>query len=130
MFICFYQNVTYSDTFDSESFIGLWLDYGVWSDIEYWKLEKDLLVINEFYSEDMIIPNDISCGLMRIIQIMMVSNWESFTILEKSKKYTLNDDWGHPTIFDRYERFKYIIGNFYHKNINLSSVEFGYFLRE
>ncbi|HEM8710281.1 Imm41 family immunity protein [Acinetobacter baumannii] len=130
MFKCFYQNITYCDNYDPMSFIGLWLDYGVWSDIEYWKLEKDLLAINQFYSEGLMIPNEISRGLMRIIQIMMVSDWQDFAILEEGKKYTLNDDWGHPDIFDRYERFKYILGVFYDKDVNLSNIEFGYFLRE
>ncbi|WP_345719019.1 Imm41 family immunity protein [Histophilus somni] len=47
---------------------------------------------------------------MRIIELLIIPNWDSFTLLTKD-----NSD-----IYDRYERFKYIISKiFTDENIDL-----------
>lgn len=95
----FYRNVTYFEEYDDLSFIGRWLDFSEWNDNEYCKLEKSLLEISCIYKEDKQIPSHILMGVMRIIQLLMVSDWEGFKISDAD-----NSD-----IYDRYERFKYII---------------------
>jgi len=124
------RNITYLNEYDEKSFIGLWIDDGVWSDVEYWKLEKDLLKIINHNNEKNCIQTHILGYVMRVIQLMMVSNWENFSIFDEHEKYTLNEDWGEPDIFDRYERFKYVIGVLFDKKNDLDNIEFGYQLKE
>ena len=48
----FVRNVTYyGDSFDEKSFIGYCLDEYIWSDVEYWKLEADLLKIRDILDD-------------------------------------------------------------------------------
>lgn len=131
MFENFKRNITFlgDGVYDPNSFIGLWIDEGVWSDIEYWKLEKDLLNINSYYSNNSMIPRDILRGVMRITQLMFVPDWNEFSIYKKHELYTLDEDWGKPTIFDRYERFKYVLGILFTDEINLDAQDFGYNLK-
>lgn len=131
MFENFNRNITFlgEGIYDPNSFIGLWIDDGVWSDTEYWKLEKDLLNINFHYPKNTPIPRNILWGVMRITQLMMVSNWNNFTIYKPHELYTLDEDWGVPTIFDRYERFKYVLGILFTDEINLDTHDFGYSLQ-
>lgn len=131
MFENFNRNITFlgEGIYDPNSFIGLWLDEGVWSDIEYWKLEKDLLSINFHYPKNTPIPRNILWGVIRITQLMMVSNWNNFSIYKQHELYTLDDEWGVPSIFDRYERFKYILGILFTDEINLDDQDFGYNLK-
>ncbi|SUB34304.1 Uncharacterised protein [[Pasteurella] mairii] len=95
----FYRNVTYFKQYDENSFIGRWLDYSEWNDVEYWKLENSLLEISNIYKIDKNIPADILMGVMRIIQLLIVPNWVDFKVSNSE-----NAD-----IYDRYERFKYMI---------------------
>ncbi|MDY4279535.1 MAG: immunity 41 family protein [[Pasteurella] mairii] len=95
----FYRNVTYFKQYDENSFIGRWLDYSEWNDVEYWKLENSLLEISNIYKIDKNIPVDILMGVMRIIQLLIVPNWVDFKVSNSE-----NAD-----IYDRYERFKYMI---------------------
>lgn len=131
MFESFNRNITFlgEGIYDPNSFIGLWIDEGVWSDTEYWKLEKDLLSINVHHPTNIPIPRNILWGVMRITQLMMVSNWNNFSIYKPHELYTLDEDWGVPTIFDRYERFKYVLGILFTDEINLDTQDFGYSLR-
>ncbi|QOW51418.1 hypothetical protein G0029_16605 (plasmid) [Acinetobacter sp. YH12138] len=125
----FNRNVTFLDDYDPNCFIGLWIDECVWSDKEYWKLEKDLLSINYHYSNNVAIPRNILCGIMRITQLMIIPNWNDFEIYKEHELYTLNEDWVVPTIFDRYERFKYLLGILFTEEVSLEKLDFGYNLK-
>jgi len=124
----FNRNITFlgEEIYDPNSFIGLWLDDGVWSDLEYWKLEKDLLSINFHYPKNTTIPRNILWGVMRITQLMIVPDWDNFSIFKEHELYTLDEDWGIPTIFDRYERFKYLLGILFTDKTDLDDIDFGY----
>ena len=128
MFENFNRNITYlgEGIYDPNSFIGLWIDDGLWSDLEYWKLEKDLLSINFHYPKNTPIPRNILWGVMRITQLMIVSDWDNFSILKEHELYTLDEDWGIPTIYDRYERFKYVLGILFTDETDLDDINFGY----
>ncbi|WKS98709.1 immunity 41 family protein [Gallibacterium salpingitidis] len=95
----FYRNITYFEQYDENSFIGRWLDYSEWNDVEYWKLEKSLLEISNMYRIEKNVSTDILMGIMRIIQLLIVPNWNDF------KPSNIKNG----SIYDRYERFKYII---------------------
>lgn len=95
----FYRNVTYSKQYDENSFIGRWLDCSEWNDVEYWKLEKSLLEISNIYKIEQNIPSDILMGVMRIIQLLIVPSWADFKVSNSNEA----------DIYDRYERFKYMI---------------------
>ncbi|WP_065236993.1 immunity 41 family protein [Gallibacterium genomosp. 3] len=95
----FYRNITYFEQYDENSFIGRWLDYSEWNDVEYWKLEKSLLEISNMYRIEKNVSTDILMGIMRIIQLLIVPNWNDF------KPSNIKNG----SIHDRYERFKYII---------------------
>jgi hypothetical protein len=124
----FNRNITYlgEGIYDPNSFIGLWIDDGLWSDLEYWKLEKDLLSINFHYPKNTPIPRNILWGVMRITQLMIVSGWDNFSILKEHELYTVDEDWGIPTIYDRYERFKYVLGILFTDETDLDDINFGY----
>jgi hypothetical protein len=124
----FNRNITYlgEGIYDPNSFIGLWIDDGLWSDLEYWKLEKDLLSINFHYPKNTPIPRNILWGVMRITQLMIVSDWDNFSILKEHELYTVDEDWGIPTIYDRYERFKYVLGILFTDETDLDDINFGY----
>ncbi|KAB1859944.1 hypothetical protein F4W09_02140 [Acinetobacter tandoii] len=128
MFENFNRNITFlgEGIYDPNSFIGLWLDYCVWSDLEYWKLEKDLLSINFHYPKNTPIPRNVLWGVMRITQLMIVSDWDNFSILKEHELYTVDEDWGIPTIYDRYERFKYVLGILFTDETDLDHINFGY----
>ncbi|HDR0715059.1 TPA: hypothetical protein QB221_002190, partial [Pasteurella multocida] len=76
----FYRNITFFEEYDENSFIGRWLDYSEWNDKEYWKLEKDLLKIAQMYRTTNEVFPDILIGVMRIIELLMIPNWNSFII--------------------------------------------------
>lgn len=119
----FKRNVTYLDEYDEKSFIGFWLDYNTWSDIEYWKLEEDLLKIRHL---DDISFEDLS-DLMRIVQLMFVPNWKDFTIMKEHEQFTLNKDWGEiPDISYRFSRFTYVLGILFNSNIEPDFSNFVY----
>ena len=119
----FKRNVTYLDEYDEKSFIGFWLDYNTWSDIEYWKLEEDLLKIRHL---DDISFDDLS-DLMRIVQLMFVPNWKDFTVMKEHEQFTLNKDWGKaPNISDRFERFTYVLGFLFKQNREPDLSDFAY----
>ncbi|WP_324682396.1 immunity 41 family protein [Bibersteinia trehalosi] len=99
----FYRNVTYSRLYDENSFIGRWLDYSEWNDDEYWKLEKDFLNIAITYRKTKLVEQDVLIGIMRIIELLIIPSWDSFTIFTDGKS----------DIYDRYERFKYIISKMF-----------------
>ncbi|MCK3655914.1 hypothetical protein A4G19_09115 [Pasteurellaceae bacterium Macca] len=114
----FYRNVTFFKEYDVNSFIGRWLDYSEWNDVEYSKLERDLLKIAYAYREKNEIHQDILVGVMRIIELLMVPDWRVF-IIESNTNDT--------DIYDRYERFKYIISVlFTNKDIILDDFFYSY----
>lgn len=100
----FYRNVNLydNDYYDSNSFIGKWIDDGIWHDKEYWKLDKDLEKIRDMYPYPADIPRDICTGLMRIAELMMVSNWKAFSI---EGTQPLTED----SIYERFERLKFML---------------------
>lgn len=109
----FYRNVTYFEEYDEQSFIGRWLDYSEWNDVEYYKLEDDLLKIAYTYRTTNEIHQEVLMGIMRIVELLMVPDWLEFIITSDDKSID---------IYDRYERFKYIISViFTHKEIRLDS---------
>lgn len=97
------RNVTFWEGYDENSFIGKWVDDGIWSDSEYWKLELDLIKVKEKYPYPSNIPREITAGIFRIIELLIIPNWEQFEI-EASP--WLSDE---VTIYERYERFKVMI---------------------
>lgn len=97
----FYRNITFSNDYDEHSFIGYWLDYGIWSDEEYWKLDDALNAVKTQYPYPADIPRDICVGIARIAELMMVPNWLDFEI-----KGEVSED---STIYARFERLKYMI---------------------
>lgn len=97
----FYRNITFSDQYDEHSFIGYWLDYSIWSDDEYWKLDDALNAVKAKYPYPNDIPRDISAGIARIAELMMVPNWLDFEI-----KGTVSEE---STIYARFERLKYMV---------------------
>ncbi|MGC6326734.1 Imm41 family immunity protein [Pasteurella multocida] len=111
----FYRNITFFEEYDENSFIGRWLDYSEWNDKEYWKLEKDLLKIAQMYRTTNEVFPDILIGVMRIIELLMIPNWNSF-IISNSESFD---------IYDRYERFKYIISIlFNNKDVRLDGFSY------
>lgn len=117
------RNVTYLDEYDEKSFIGFWLDDNAWSDIEYWKLEEDLLKIRHL---DDISFEDLS-DVMRIVQLMFVPNWNDFTIMKEHEQFTLNKDWEEiPNISDRFERLIYVLGFLFNPNREPDLSDFAY----
>lgn len=111
----FYRNITFFEEYDENSFIGRWLDYSEQNDKEYWKLEKDLLKIAQMYRTTNEVFPDILIGVMRIIELLMIPNWNSF-IISNSESVD---------IYDRYERFKYIISIlFNNKDVRLDGFSY------
>lgn len=94
------RNVTFSENYDEQSFIGKWLDYGVWNDKEYWKLDRAFEDIKSAYPFPHDIPREIAAGIFRIAEIMMVPNWEAFSV------ETCSDTCNEAGIFERFERLK------------------------
>ncbi|PJG85958.1 Imm41 family immunity protein [Conservatibacter flavescens] len=98
----FYRNITFFEEYDENSFIGRWLDYSEWNDHEYFKLEKSLLKIARIYQENDELKQDILMGIMRIVELMMISNWGYFEVKSLD-------------IYDRYDRFKYLLSKLFSK---------------
>ncbi|WP_026212766.1 Imm41 family immunity protein [Faucicola boevrei] len=117
-FFDFYRNVTFSQNYDENSFIGKWIDYSIWSDEEYLKLENSLLNIQKEYPYPNDLPREIVVCLFRIIELMIVPNWLDFNI-EKSNPNDSSD------IFDRFERLKVISWCILSGN-DIKEIEFGY----
>lgn len=125
----FKRNLPYpgSPDFDQDSFIGLWVDDCVWSDVEYWKLEKDLLSINSIYPSPTLVPREILIGVMKIVQFLMVPNWNNFQILETAELYTLDKNIEEiPNIYDRFERLQYVLSVLYTDIIDIDNIDFDY----
>lgn len=116
------RNIPYLDEYDEKSFIGYWLNYKVWSDTEYWKLEADLLKIRHFDE----VENDTLASLMRIVKIMMVADKESYSILKTHEQYAISDDEEVPNLYYRFERFSVILSNLFNSEINIEDISFYY----
>ncbi len=117
------RNVTFWEGYDENSFIGKWVDDGIWSDKEYWKLENDLLRIKKKHPYPKDIPREIVAGIFRINELLMVSNW---TLFEIESSPWLSDE---VNIYDRFERFKVMVRClFLGENIENSS--FYYYYKE
>lgn len=114
----FYRNVTFSESYDENSFIGKWIDESTWSDREYVKLEQSILDIQKKYSYPTDIPREIIAFLYRIIELMMVPNWLDFNI----EKSNIDDE---SDILDRFERFKVVISCVL-SGEDINEIEFGY----
>lgn len=116
------RNIPYLDEYDEKSFIGYWLNYKVWSDTEYWKLEADLLKIRHFDE----VENDTLASLMRIVKIMMVADKENYSILKTHEQYAISDDEEVPNLYYRFERFSVILSNLFNSEINIEDISFYY----
>lgn len=116
------RNIPYLDEYDEKSFIGYWLNCKVWSDIEYWKLEADLLKIRHFDE----VENDTLASLMRIVKIMMVADKESYSFLKTHEQYTISDDEEVPSLYYRFERFSVVLSNLFNSEINIEDISFYY----
>ncbi|UOO80755.1 immunity 41 family protein [Uruburuella testudinis] len=116
----FYRNITYYTEYNEDSFIGKWLDYGAWDDNEYWKLEQDLLEISKKYNEEKFLPQDILIGIMRIVELLMVPNWQLFSINSVNCKNTEAD------IYDRFERIKVLLSSLFMEDIKFEHYDFNY----
>lgn len=97
-----YRNVTFLEEYDEQSFIGLWLDESIWSDEEYWKLDNALNNIKQMYPYPSDIPRDISACIAHITELMIVPNWEAFSVVGKNTSDEVS-------IFERFERLKFVL---------------------
>lgn len=119
------RNVTFSEEYDENSFIGKWYDYEVWSDEEYWKLEKALIEIRETYPLPEDIPRETVLKIFRIMELMIVPNWLNFSI-EPSLWVT-----DKITIYERYERLKQVVKSvFSGEKIEAGEIDFDYTNRQ
>ncbi|MCZ6104416.1 Imm41 family immunity protein [Campylobacter ureolyticus] len=98
----FYINVKKSDKFSPKSFVGKFILQGVWSDKDYWKLDRVLIEIYKFYKNKKL-PKDIFAGIISIVA-------DICGICEKSEIYITNKCYGKnidnviPDLYNRYER--------------------------
>lgn len=69
----FYRNIKTSSNFLQNSFIEKFIFNEIWDDKEYWKLEKDLLMIhNKYLNKD--IPKDIFADTLFISESFLIGN--------------------------------------------------------
>ena len=98
----FYINLKKSDKFSPKSFVGKFILQGVWSDKDYWKLDRVLIEIYKFYKNKKL-PKDIFAGIISIVA-------DICGICEKSEIYITNKCYGKnidnviPDLYNRYER--------------------------
>ncbi len=120
----FVRNVTYyGDSFDEKSFIGYCLDEYVWSDVEYWKLEADLLKIRDILDD---LDYDFLSDLMRIIEILMLT-YSPLTIYKEHEQYTISKKINRkPNIHDRYERLTSVLDVLFRPDVEFNSDQFVY----
>lgn len=107
----FYRNTAFDDRYDENSFIGMILDYNLWCDDEYWKLEADLKKILRHYKNKELDP-EIMQGIISISNdIFLNGSWRDVDIDAKSecfKTYEYQED-TKPNIFDRFRRIKSLL---------------------
>ena len=107
----FYRNTAFDDRYDENSFIGMILDYNLWCDDEYWKLEADLKKILQHYKNKELDP-EIMQGIISISNdIFLNGSWRDVSVDTKSecfKTYEYQED-TKPNIFDRFRRIKSLL---------------------
>ena len=117
------RNIPYLEEYDEISFIGYWLNCKAWSDIEYWKLEADLLKIRNFDEVD----NDTLAYIMRIVKVMMVADKEGYSILKAHEQYSISDGEEEvPDLYYRFERFSVVLSNLFNSETNMEDISFYY----
>jgi len=99
------------------------LNCKAWSDIEYWKLEADLLKIRNFDEVD----NDTLAYIMRIVKVMMVADKEGYSILKAHEQYSISDGEEEvPDLYYRFERFSVVLSNLFNSETNIEDISFYY----
>ena len=99
-----YQNSTNSDKFSINSFVGKFIYQRTWSDCDYWKLDKALMQILNFY-HNKTLPREIFAAIIAIFN-------DIIGVEDKSEIYVSNvlcaknSDSVVPSIYDRFERLK------------------------
>lgn len=64
---------------------------------------------------------------MKIVQFLMVPNWNNFQILETAELYTLDKNIEEiPNIYDRFERLQYVLSVLYTDIIDIDNIDFDY----
>ncbi|CZE46590.1 Imm41 family immunity protein [Campylobacter geochelonis] len=100
----FYQNIKKIDKFNPHSFVGKFILQGVWSDIDYWGLDSDLVKIYKHYKNKEL-PKDIFAGIVSIMTDIC-GICEKSEIYIDNEYYLKNDDGVIPDLYSRYERLK------------------------
>ena len=107
----FYRNTAFDDRYDANSFIGMILDYNLWCDDEYWKLEADLKKILQHYKNKELDP-EIMQGIISISNdIFLNGSWRDVDIDAKSECFKLDEyqEDTKPNIFDRFRRLRSLL---------------------
>lgn len=121
----FYKNVTQSDKFDKNSFVGKIIYNMTWSDIDYWELDYILIQISEYYM-DKILPKEIFAGIICIyLDVIGIQNKLELYITNEC--YKIDED--IPNILDRFERLNFFLKNLVFKQ-TIKNIDFFYMPKE
>lgn len=127
--INFYRNTAFDERYDKNSFIGKILDYNIWSDTEYWKLEADLLqILKEYKNKNF--NDEIMQGIVSICNdIFINSSWDLVDIDKKEKYFQFDTnkiEMIEPNIYDRFCRIKKLLISVSYGDENFFKINFNY----
>ncbi|CZE49748.1 Imm41 family immunity protein [Campylobacter geochelonis] len=124
----FYRNTAFDNRYDENSFIGKILNYNLWSDDEYWKLEADLQKLLRLNLNKIFIKQEIMEGIFSICNdVFLTQKWDFIKIdsdiLYKNNPNIIDKE---PNIYDRFRRLKRLLVAVAYGDENFFNIDFVY----
>lgn len=101
------HNVLENALWDSNSFVGIMLDYCEWSDEEYWKLEK--AIRKTMQNKQRIFEAQMRCFVVRLIEIFFDFNASECKVHFESVNIDFSESHSFDDMDYRFERLKFLI---------------------
>ena len=119
------RNTAYGELFDDNSFMGLLLESGTWSDKEYWLLENELIeILRKGVNND-----NINAILTIVSDITYFPNIGHTNLSLKDKNCRKRNNISEatePTIYDRYHRLRTLLRAILGDDIDFLNIDFEY----
>lgn len=103
------RNFPWCDENDDESFTGILHEKHLWSDEEYFKLDKELYQLADKYAHSDVIPRELAWRIMRIFSIVMLKLGCHSDPIDG---YEI-DNLDYEQFFERRERFQLVSEGFF-----------------
>lgn len=102
------RNFPHCEEYRDDSFVGIWHEEGLFNEMEYWKLDKEIFDLSVLYCSENI-PREIAWPLTRIFSYIMMSIQAHYNPNDGFQVENLDD----LQMFEFRERLQLVIEGFF-----------------